>query len=352
MPGIAITMNESKSSSRRAWRLWAPFGAILVLALAWSGLWLLAAHKAEAVIAAWIEQEARAGRVYACGTRTVGGYPFRIEVRCSDPVMELTSLQPPRTVRGKALVAVAQVYQPGLILAEITGPVSIAETASPAALRADWRLAQASLGAVGRRPERLSIVLDDVRLERMDGVTAEALGGAKRVEVGIHRNASESGAMPPVDFAATIAGAMIPAGPLGGKPIDGETAGVLRGLSDFKPMPMSARLKEWQMAGGRLELTRLRLQQGEAVAIAAGDIGLVASGRPDGTFSITMAGFDQVVREIVRGGGLQVGLIAGLTFLGRPAEIDGRRAIAVPLRIKDGSMSLGPIPLGKLDPLF
>ena len=99
-------------------------------------------------------------------------------------------------------------------------------------------------------------------------------------------------------------------------------------------------------------MTRLKLRQDDAVAVAAGDVGLSASGRPDGTINITMAGFDQVVRDVVRGGGMQFGLIAGLTFLGRPAEIDGRRAISVPFRIKDGSMSLGPIPLGKLDPLF
>ncbi len=344
-------MVDPKISSRPR-RLLVAFAALVVLAAAWSGFWYFAASKAEAVISAWIEQESRAGRVYACASRTIGGYPFRIELRCSDPVMELTSLQPPRVVKAKDLVALAQVYEPNLIIAEITGPLSVAEPGNPAALRADWRLAQASLRAAGRRPERLSIVLEGVRLEQADSGVAERLGSANRVELHIRRSSTEGGEVAPIDFAALVAGGVVFGGPLGGRPIDAETSGILRGLADIKRMSMAARLKEWQTAGGRLELTRLKLRQDDAVAVAAGDVGLSASGRPDGTINITMAGFDQVVRDVVRGGGMQFGLIAGLTFLGRPAEIDGRRAISVPFRIKDGSMSLGPIPLGKLDPLF
>ena len=117
-------MVDPKISSRPR-RLLVAFAALVVLAAAWSGFWYFAASKAEAVISAWIEQESRAGRVYACASRTIGGYPFRIELRCSDPVMELTSLQPPRVVKAKDLVALAQVYEPNLIIAEITGPLSV-----------------------------------------------------------------------------------------------------------------------------------------------------------------------------------------------------------------------------------
>ena len=344
-------MVEPKPPSRPRWLLFLPFAVLVVLAVAWSGLWYFAASRTEAVVSAWIEQEASAGRVYACASRTIGGYPFRIELRCTEPVMELTSLQRPRVVKARDLVALAQVYQPGLIVAEITGPVSIADAGSPPIMQADWRLAQASLRAAGRRPERLSVVLESVRLEQVDSGTPEMMSSADRVELHIHRPA-DGGENAPIDFAALVAGGVIAGGPLGGRPINAETSGILRGLAEFKRQPMSARLREWQMGGGRLELTRLRVQQGDAVAVAAGDVGLSVSGRPDGTINITMAGFDQVVRDLVRGGGMQLGVIAGLTFLGRPAEIDGRRAVSVPFRIKDGSMSLGPIPVGKLDPLF
>jgi hypothetical protein len=345
-------MLEPKSASRRPWLVFVPFAVVVVLAIVWSAFWYFAAHRSEAVIAAWIEQEARAGRVYTCGSRTVGGYPFRIEVRCTDPTMELSGLEPPRIVKAKELVALAQVYEPNLIIAEITGPLSSAAAGNSASVQAEWRLAQASLRAAGRRPERLSIVFDGVKLQQTEGAIAETIGTANRLELHIRRSPTEGGEILPIDFAAQIGGAVLSSGPLGGRPIDAETSGILRGMADFKRQPMSARLKDWQMAGGRLELTRLKVQQGDAIAIATGDIGLSASGRPDGAFNVTMTGFDQVVRDFVRGSGMQLGVIAGLSLLGRPADIEGRRGVSLPLRFRDGAASLGPIPLGKLEPLF
>ena len=46
---------------------------------------------------------------------------------------------------------------------------------------------------------------------------------------------------------------------------------------------------------------------------------------------------------------LQAGLLA---LLGQPAEIEGKRGIAVPVRFTDGAASLGPIPLGRVPPAF
>jgi hypothetical protein len=124
-------------------------------------------------------------------------------------------------------------------------------------------------------------------------------------------------------------------------------------VSDLRPRPLPERLKEWQTAGGRLELTKLRIKQGEAIAIAAGDVGLSPAGRPDGVINITMAGFETLVRDIAgAGGNLQLGLLAGLAFLGRPAEIEGKRAVTVALRFTDGAAFLGPIPLGRMEPLY
>jgi hypothetical protein len=339
---------------RRLW-LFLPFAALVVLAGAWSGFWFFAAHKAEAIISRWIEQEERLGRVYTCASRTVGGYPFRFEVRCTDPTMELVALQPPRTVRAKNLVALAQIYEPGLIVAEITGPVSIAESGRPPAGHADWRLAQASLRAVGRRPERLSVAFDDVKLQLLEDGAAETVANADHLELHLRRDPESADDKADIDFALQAAGAVVQRGPFGGRPVAFEANGIARAVPDIRRKTVPQRLREWQAAGGRLELQKARLQQGEAIAVAAGNLALSGSGRPDGTLTITMTGFDRLVRDVVggaKGGGLQLGLVAGLAFLGSPAELEGRRAVAVPFRFKDGAMSLGPIPLGKVEALY
>ena len=66
--------------------------------------------------------------------------------------------------------------------------------------------------------------------------------------------------------------------------------------------------------------------------------------------------YDRLVRDLAGnsglGGGMQLGLMAGLSFVGRPAEIDGKKAVAVPLRFNDGAVFLGPIRLGRMEPLY
>ena len=37
---------------------------------------------------------------------------------------------------------------------------------------------------------------------------------------------------------------------------------------------------------------------------------------------------------------------------GEQTELEGKRAVRLPLRFNDGAVSLGPIPLGQIAPLF
>jgi hypothetical protein len=39
-------------------------------------------------------------------------------------------------------------------------------------------------------------------------------------------------------------------------------------------------------------------------------------------------------------------------MLGQPAELEGRRAVTLPLRFADGVVFLGPLRAGELPPLF
>src|SRR5262245_1498701 len=348
-------MAVAPAKAHRFW-LFLPFAAVVVIAGAWSAFWLVAAQRAEAVITTWLQDEARRGRIHSCGERTSGGYPFRIEVRCTDPTVQLTTAEPARVLRAKELRGVAQVYDPGLIIAEISGPLAVSEPGQPPAWRAGWRLAQASLRGVAGRPERPSVAPDGINHERVDGAAPETWAAADHLEFHLRRNPEAPADKPRIDFAAQLAGATVPAAPLlAGKPLDAEVTALVSGLNDLGPKPAATRLKEWQAAGGRLAVNRLRVQQGDAVATAVGDVGLSAAGRPDGAFTITMAGFERLLQDVIggqQGRGLQLGLMAGLAFLGRPAEIEGRRAISMALRINDGAVSLGPIPLGRVEPLY
>ena len=52
-------------------------------------------------------------------------------------------------------------------------------------------------------------------------------------------------------------------------------------------------------------------------------------------------------------GRLQAGLFAGgLALFGNQTQLEGKRAVTVPLRFEDGAVTFGPLPLGRIAPLF
>jgi hypothetical protein len=343
---------------RRSRWIVAPLAVVVVLALVWTGVWFYAARTADDMAAQWIAREAALGRVYTCASRSVAGYPFRIELTCSDPAVELRGQGPAVTLKARQILAVAQVYQPNLVIAEVTGPLTISETGGAVAFTADWTLLQASVRGVPKAPERISLVVTAAKLARAGEPQAGALARAERLELHIRQQPGGDPAKPGFDIAAETAGALLPSIPaLAARPLNAQAAATLTGVSDLRPKPVAVRLREWQAAGGRLQVTNVRVQQGDAIAVARGDLALSARGRLDGTLTLTFAGFEEVVRALglpdvqIRGG--QGGLLAGLSAaLGGQTELEGKRAVSIPLRFNDGAVFLGPIPLGQVPPAY
>jgi hypothetical protein len=204
-------------------------------------------------------------------------------------------------------------------------------------------------------PERLSIAIDGLSLDRTGGRDGEVLAAAQHAELHARLDPASSRDKPVFDFAARISGATLPAAAERGLTFDAELIALVHGLKDLSPEPVSTRLKKWQEAGGRLELESLRVRQGQALAVAKGSLGLSAAGRLDGTLTVTMAGFEEILQALVAaatGIKLQGGALAGLSLFGRPAELEGRRAVSVPLQFRDGAVTLGRIPLGRVGPLY
>jgi hypothetical protein len=264
--------------------------------------------------------------------------------------------QTPLVVRAREVLAVAQVYQPDLIVAEASGPVSILESERTVAT-AQWRLAQASLRGRPSAPERVSLVFDGLEIAAADVMKSGPLANAERIEFHVRRDPASAPDQPLFDFAIRAAGAKSPLARLIAQPIDAELTAVLRGLNDLSPKPFRVRLKELQQAGARLEVTNARLRQGNAIAAARGDLRLGASGRLDGAMTIMTAGFEGFVQDLIGGSAKardQASAIAGvgLALLGQPAELDGRQAVALPLSFNNGTVFLGPVRLGQLPALY
>src|SRR5215471_3832501 len=137
---------------RPLWPLFIAPALVVVAAIAWSGFWFYAASQVDVIADAWRAREAKSGRVFDCAHRSVAGFPFRLEIRCDGVSVSLvsqTAAQPPQapvTARLGEVLAVAQVYDPKLVIAEFTAPAgSFEQGAQQPSFVVNWSKGRSSV---------------------------------------------------------------------------------------------------------------------------------------------------------------------------------------------------------------
>ncbi|GLK80236.1 DUF2125 domain-containing protein [Methylopila turkensis] len=342
----------TKRASRSRWMIYLPTALLLLAAALWSVFWNVAAGRAEQAVDAWIAREATKGRVYACGSRRVEGYPFRIELVCDAPTMTAPGDGGPVVATAARFTGVAQIYDPRRIIGDLQGPVAFTDAAGG---RADLSFATAQASAAAgsdNRFDRASIALASPRLTA-DGVE---IGAARRVEVHMRRAPTSTDGV--YDLAASADDVVSPfadALPVGSGPVSGELQLQAQGVPDLRPGPTSERLRAFAEAGGKLRVALARLTRGDVAAEAKGDVSLDTEGRVNGDLRLTARGVDGVVGDLLGGGRddlLSSLLGAGAQMLGKPARLDDRPATAYRVRIDAGRIEIGPARLGRLPPAF
>ena len=156
---------------RPLWRLFFMPVLLLIAAAAWSAFWFYSASKVDETADAWRAREAKSGRIYDCASRSVAGYPFRLEVRCDGASVSLVSqtagqaaTQTPITAKLGEILVVSQIYDPKLLIAEFTAPATIVGPGQPSMI-ANWSKARSSVAGLPGVPQRVSLVFDDQQEE-------------------------------------------------------------------------------------------------------------------------------------------------------------------------------------------
>ncbi len=366
---------------RRTWPLYAPFIGLLVLAVLWSAMWFRASNVTQETLQGWFDREARAGRIYSCGSPEIGGFPFRIEVHCAPAAMEWRSTQPTVFAQTTGMLVAAQIYQPSLLISEFEGPLTMADALGRPAFVANWTLLQTSVRGAPALPERVSVVMDQPTFERVTPSGNEKLFNAEHAE--LHGRIVQGSAVdnPVIDLVLRLNNAVAPTiNALTNKHFDADITFTLRGLKDFSPKPWPERFREMYAAGGRIDITHARAQQGESIVLATGSLTLTDEGHLDGQLLITVAGLDRLLPSLgldklmAPGGRVDrlassldrlspglgniareragAGIAAGIGLLGEQTQLEGRRAVVLPLRIDKGEMFLGDVPVGTINQLF
>ena len=354
---------------------------LIVLAGFWAGAWYYGSGVLERTIDGWKVREAKAGRAYSCATQTIGGFPFGIELRCADAGAELTSTKPPLALKARDMLVSAQVWQPTQLTTEVAGPLTIAEPGQAVTISANWRHAQTKVHGLPTSPESVSIQIEQIAVDRAAG---ENLFKADRVDLNGRLVSGTVQDNPVIEMVLKLAAAAAPSWhPAAATPVNADVTAVLRGLKDFAPKPWPQRFREMQAAGGRIEIRSARVQQNDTIAVANGVLSLSAAGRLDGQLRLTVAnlekflptlGLDQMLSQeqaspqlnnafgaldrILPGLGNVArknagpAIVAGVNLMGQPTELEGKRAVMLPLRFDDGMVFLGPLKLGATPSLF
>jgi len=385
---------------RPLWRLFFMPVLVLIAAIAWSAFWFYAASEVGVRADAWRAQEAKAGRVYDCGNRSVAGYPFRLEVRCEDASVALVSqtagAQAPFIARLGEILVVAQIYDPKLMIAEFKAPATIADRGAAPSLMVNWKTARSSVVGLPALPQRASLVFEQPAIDRINASTQTPLAHAGHVELHGRLAEESTSENPVIETVLEVRGGSVQeVHPVLAAPFDVDVRTKLTGLKDISPKPWPQRFRELQAAGGHVEIVQSRIQQGDLVAVSAGMLSLNANGRIEGELQMTVAGFERIVPALgidkmleegvpqatldrvapgvktqdlntlfgaldraIPGLGkvvkqnANVGVAAGINSLGTEAVLEGRKARSFPLRFVDGNVLLGPLKVAQVPPLF
>ncbi|VIO66239.1 hypothetical protein CI1B_13580 [Bradyrhizobium ivorense] len=373
---------------------------VLIAAVLWSAFWWFAASQVGVQADAWRAQEAKAGRVYDCGNRSVAGYPFRFEVRCTDPsVMLVSQTAAPQmafVARLAEILVVAQVYDPKLVIAEFKGPATLAERSAQPNLSINWRSGRSSVVGLPAVPQRASLLFDDLAIDRIGGPAPLPVARVNHIELHGRQVDGSAPDSPAIETVLQINGGTLQdVHPLLTQPFNADIHARLNGLKDFSPKPWPDRFREIQAAGGSVEIQQSRIEQGDLLSVAAGTLRLNAQGRIEGELQMTVAGIERVIPALgidkmleegvpqstldrvapgvksqdvsnlfgaldraIPGLGKVIkqnanaGISAGINSLGKDAVLEGKKARSFPLRFADGAVFLGPLKVGQIPPLF
>jgi hypothetical protein len=350
MDQAAPTGNVRRS---RFW-LYTPFVLLLLLAIAWSIAWFVIRSRTTEALDGWIAAEARSGRQWTCGDRTIVGYPFRIEVICNTLDLKRGSVS---ASFGRA-EAVAQVYQPRRIITEVAGPLRV--TDGTVTVDGGWDLLQASIHVSQSGLQRLSLAADAPKVTITGLGGGEIVGSGKHLELHVRPNPSRRAELAG-DVAASVTEARIPildALVGGAEPTNLNMDVTVTQADGFKGGTIAEELELWRKANGKLEILMLSAAKGPRQIETKGELRIDDQHRPAGQLTIAAAGLDGLLGNLTGGrvGGNLLGMLLGQGPRSNAAQPNAKPQLASlpPLRLENGFLAMGPfvIPNVRLQPLY
>ncbi|MDP4822633.1 MAG: DUF2125 domain-containing protein [Aestuariivirgaceae bacterium] len=309
----------------KPWRMALPTLALLLLGAIWSGYWLWASSQAQARIETWRAELAEDQVQITCGKESWGGYPFRVELRCTPGSVAKDG----RAIAFTELTIMAQAYDLGHILIVNDGETILSAGADETRFQHEGAIASLLVGKNGKAQF-------DAEFRNL------AAPDFKATRLAFHTRLHTA-----LDLAVALEGAQVTASSQKPATLDNFTL-----TASLNPPPQDMTFRAMAAAASVLSIGQIEMQSAAIRFTGKGEFSITDTARPEGKLKGRIENFDHVLQALADRGLLEenarMGAGAVLGLLGGNSP-DGMR---IELAAAQGGLYIGPFRIADLPPLF
>ncbi|PWE16345.1 hypothetical protein DDZ18_13045 [Marinicauda salina] len=339
-------LNRKRGPSRKL--LFVPLGLFVVLLIVHAVYWFYAAGRIQERGEAWVAEQQAAGYEISYHQLRVTGYPFRFTLRARDPEIVAPAADGGWRADMPRFAASAQLFSFNHWILTFGSPLNL-ETeidGTPARYAIEAEQARVSLAGADGATDRIGAEIDALTIATTEGPrpAVSALGAVRlngRIEDGdrLHARIEANGAQLAAGLLSEDVSATF--GPeISRLRLDAE-------LTEWNELAAEGDLAAWTRAGGRILVNAAQMLWGPAEVAGEGDISLGEDFTPSGRLSVIVTDPDVLVGALVEAGLVAPDQGEALQLAAMMAPRRGG-GLALPFRLQNGGIFLGPARLGGL----
>lgn len=328
-----------------------PYAALATAALAYTGYWFAVADRADRFIDAEVADLDARGVAASWDERRIAGYPYRLTAEFTNPALAWSGGGAEWRWQSGSATSHAEPWDLRHYIGFLEGGHVLRRERGGETL--EYRIAA--------EPARTSVELDDSWrpnriIAELKELSIRPSGGAYAIAAGDTLAAVERADDGVFEFVVRVTGLAVE--DADGAPLAPHIDMLLADTALIGPPPTgwsAEALSAWRDGGGEVDLRGLAIESGPIVMRGTGKVSLDSALRPQGVIASRISGFGELVDILFAEGAIgddaAMALRVAIGLLAAPPEGGGPPEVTAPLFLRDGFLSIGPVPVAELKPL-